>query len=81
MPRMVSSCAMKILLAIVLLFTTLQALAGAAAPVSAPLLLPASGQPVSASGHMQMLRDSSGQLGQQAALAAPGGDARGAVAR
>ena len=31
MPRMVSSCAMKILLAIVLLFTTLQALAGAAA--------------------------------------------------
>ena len=72
MPRMVSSCAMKILLAIVLLFTTLQALAGAAAPVLAPLLLPASGQPVSTSGHMQMLRDPSGQLGPQAALAAPG---------
>ncbi|MEM8517982.1 sensor histidine kinase [Janthinobacterium sp. CAN_S7] len=72
MHRMISSCAMKILFALALLFATLQPLAGLAAPMSAPLTLPASGQPVSASGHMQMLRDTSGQLDPQAALAASG---------
>ncbi|MCL6485822.1 MAG: histidine kinase, partial [Janthinobacterium lividum] len=63
---------MKILFALALLFATLQPSAGLAAPMSAPLTLPASGQPVSASGHMQMLRDTSGQLDPQAALAASG---------
>lgn len=68
----VSCLAMKILLALCLLFATLFPRTAAAAPVPAPLLLPASGQPVSASGHLQMLRDATGRLGPDAALAAPG---------
>ncbi|KAB8057553.1 hypothetical protein GCN74_20190, partial [Janthinobacterium sp. FT14W] len=61
---------MKILLAICLLFTALFPQIALAAP--APLVLPASGKPVSASGHLQMLRDTTGRLGPDAALAAPG---------
>lgn len=62
---------MRFLLAIFLLFTALHPLAARAAP-PAPLLLPDTGQQVSASGHMLLLRDPQGQLGPAAALASPG---------
>ena len=61
---------MKILFAIGLILAALQALPGHAA--AAALVLPADGRPVSASGHLQMLRDTTGQLGPDAALAASG---------
>lgn len=71
---MVSCRAMHILFAIVLFFATLQAFAAESpsTPAASTLTLPASGQAISASGHLHILRDASGQLGPDAALAAPG---------
>ena len=62
---------MPFLLAILLFFSVLPPLAAHAAP-PAPLVLPGSGQPVSASGHMLLLRDPGGGLAPDAALASPG---------
>jgi len=63
---------MRFLLAIFFLFIALHPLAARAAPPAPLLLLPDTGQQVSASGHMLLLRDPRGELGPAAALASPG---------
>lgn len=64
---------MRFLLALLLFFSTVHSLSAHAMPAAppAPLVLPDTGQQVSASGHMLVLRDPAGTLAPDAALASP----------